>query len=67
MLSICPVCGGKGVHLEMGEETCWKCVGTGRDLGSDVWALPCTVCNGRGKMPYCRTVPCKTCRGSGKI
>ena len=67
VLVVCPYCGGKGSTLGMGEETCWKCCGTGRDMHSDLWAFPCPVCNGRCKLPYCRDFPCGTCRGTGHI
>lgn len=63
--NICGSCGGKGKYQEMGIENCGKCLGTGRDLKSDIWAEPCMYCNGSGKKTYCRWVNCKPCMGSG--
>lgn len=63
---ICGLCGGSGEHLEMGLETCPTCMGTGRDINSDLWAFPCPNenCHG-GKVGYCRTVKCEPCNGTG--
>jgi DnaJ-class molecular chaperone len=65
----CGTCDGTGHELEMGEETCPNCVGTGRDKFSDLWAEPCGRCNGRGRVTYCRrsTRPCRSCNGSRVI
>ena len=63
----CSACDGTGYDLVMGEETCWKCCGTGRDFNSDVWSEPCRNCNGRGKTTYCRRdprYPCHVCHGA---
>lgn len=61
----CGSCNGQGSINTMGEETCPRCAGTGRDNKSDLWSEPCLQCNGRGKVYYCRHVPCRSCRGSG--
>lgn len=65
----CYECNGTGRVLEMGEETCPNCVGTGRDKNSDLWAEPCRKCNGKGRVPYCRRgrTPCSRCNGTGLI
>ncbi len=64
---VCDRCGGKGTCLEMGEETCINCSGTGRDFREEFWASPCRICNGRGKVTYCRSRTCTRCYGSGQI
>ena len=61
----CTACNGKGSILEMGEERCQHCAGTGRDNKSDCCAEPCIFCNGTGKKYYCRKMMCRSCRGSG--
>lgn len=67
----CTGCNGTGRQMEMGEEICHNCAGTGRDVHSDLWAEPCRSCNGRGKKPYCgpspRGRPCMHCGGKGLI
>ncbi|AEQ32488.1 chaperon [Acanthamoeba polyphaga mimivirus] len=61
----CFTCDGTGRELEMGEETCPSCVGTGRDKTSDLWAEHCRQCNGRGRINYCRRGRvCRACNGS---
>lgn len=65
--SICHGCSGMGKYDTIGIEVCYKCVGTGRDTKSDLWAEPCMRCNGSGKMTYARKEVCKICRGSGSI
>ena len=62
---ICPKCRGRGSWDEMGSEVCYSCVGTGRDVNSDLMAFPCNRCGGKGKRLYCRTVTCGHCHGSG--
>lgn len=61
----CQACNGTGYELQMGQETCPDCAGTGRDKTSDLWAEPCRKCNGKGKVTYCRrgTTPCSVCKG----
>lgn len=63
----CQYCEGRGYPLEMGEETCYKCAGTGRDNYSDLLSEPCIICNNRRKISYCRRSlkPCHRCNGSG--
>ena len=62
---MCNFCGGKGWHYAMGERPCSHCVGTGRDIQSDLWAFPCNYCNGRGRESYCERQTCSSCGGSG--
>lgn len=64
---ICNGCGGKGKILEMGEEPCWACVGTGLDSKSSVLHRYCGYCGGSGMKPYCRHNPCRQCYGTGKL
>jgi DnaJ-class molecular chaperone len=65
----CSTCSGTGHELEIGEETCPSCVGTGRDKNSDLWAEPCGNCKGSGRVTYSRrsTKPCRGCNGTGTI
>ena len=63
----CTRCGGAGSYQAMGVEPCGSCAGTGRDTRSDCWAEPCRFCNGRGRVPYCRSKICDACRGRGKL
>ena len=65
----CTACGGEGYPLEMGEETCPHCAGTGRDKNSDLWSEPCRGGCRNGKVTYCRKScrPCRTCHGTGMI
>lgn len=63
----CGTCSGTGHELEMGEETCSGCGGSGRDKTSDLWSEPCRTCNGKRKVTYCRRSPhpCRDCGGKG--
>ena len=66
----CRACDGRGYPLEMGEETCSHCLGTGRDTRSDLWAEPCRHCpNSCGRVTYCRRSlrPCHHCNGRGLV
>jgi DnaJ-class molecular chaperone len=73
----CGTCDGTGQELEMVEEQCPHCAGTGagtgRDKSSDLWAGPykniCRYCNGTGRRSYCRRSirPCRSCDGSGTV
>jgi DnaJ-class molecular chaperone len=62
----CTYCGGKGVHSEIGEDSCHDCCGTGRNTLSEFFHEPCRVCNGKGRRPFCRRVKCSLCDGTGK-
>lgn len=59
--STCYYCGGKGWVDTIGDETCFKCAGTGRDVHSDLWAEPCGRCDGKGTVTYARREPCRAC------
>jgi DnaJ-class molecular chaperone len=65
----CGTCDGTGHELEIGEELCSHCAGTGRDKTSDLWLEPCRYCNGTGRRPFHRRSirPCRSCNGSGTI
>lgn len=66
--SKCYDCDGTGKSLEMGEETCPQCVGTGRDKNSRLYAQPCRRCNGTGRVYYRRPGRiCNRCGGSGTL
>jgi DnaJ-class molecular chaperone len=47
-------------------ETCYKCCGTGRDFGTELWANPCVICNGRGTVVKHSDV-CLKCHGRGYL
>lgn len=61
----CNSCNGMGKNQVMGMETCFKCVGTGRDMNQELWAFPCTRCNGAMRTPYNRFEDCRSCGGTG--
>ena len=66
----CGLCEGTGCPLIMGEETCPRCAGTGRDKTSDLWSEPCLSCNGHKKVTYCRRshiASCTPCNGFGFV
>lgn len=65
--SICPSCKGACRFQYIGDVICNHCAGTGRDTRSDLWAFPCSRCNGRGKVTSTYYEYCKTCRGSGRV
>ncbi len=62
----CPICDGTGRSTFMGEETCGKCAGSGRDVKSNLWNQPCRKCNGRGRVPTGGYQKCRHCGGTGK-
>jgi DnaJ-class molecular chaperone len=63
----CTICGGTGREYLMGAtETCYKCCGTGRDFGTELWGDWCKLCNGR-KVIDVHSRSCKTCNGSGWV
>lgn len=64
---ICGACNGAGRIHCIGDLTCSGCAGTGRDLHSDLMAMPCNKCNGRGKITTTYYERCGRCSGSGKI
>jgi molecular chaperone DnaJ len=61
----CSACRGKGKYEVVGEETCSSCVGTGRDMKSDLYSDYCRRCNGKGKIPYIGNKTCSRCNGKG--
>lgn len=63
----CGVCQGRGFYDVMGERACYGCAGTGRDMQSDLMALPCNVCNGRRRLSYCEKRKCNNCGGTGRV
>lgn len=57
----CLYCGGKGYTFEMGEEICVACMGSGRDIKSNLWHKQCSICNGKNTVSYCRKKICLEC------
>lgn len=62
----CPSGCDRGYHYFMGNTQCHTCHGIGRNLKSNLWALPCRICNGRGTIPRPRE-RCGTCGERGFI
>ena len=65
-LKKCTLC-TRGKIQEIGTETCFKCVGTGRNLKSRAWNDYCRNCNGAGSVPFLRSRSCYTCSGTGYV
>lgn len=66
-MKTCPTCAGTRGYDSIGTEPCPDCVGTGRDLKSDLWSEPCRFCQGNKYITYTRWNKCVTCNGLGSV
>jgi DnaJ-class molecular chaperone len=65
----CLRCGGRGKFQTIGTRNCNQCMGTGRDLTTNVINSPfnpyCKKCNGRRTESYYEWKTCNHCNGRG--
>lgn len=64
---VCFNCHGAGAFESIGYETCWRCVGTGRDMNSECFTSPCLHCNATGQVLKYDRKTCHVCRGRGYL
>ena len=63
----CTYCYGSGEVQEIGQHTCYDCMGNGSSYGPNGYDIfkPCRTCNGTGQVTDTRWVTCPRCFGMG--